>query len=458
MESYSFLPHNDKVSWEIKKNLLDKSPNNFIDLNSIFFNNSCHFFERIDKYYKKEGEEFIKIYDNLRKLALNLENILPTQIQLLKSKTRGKKELTRKEVALIFFLSFFNLIDVTQEKFHDTNNFHVCQLLFLGYDNTFEFARSFLNYLTIIGKWLSNNNPILEEKISYIRNSKPFNENIFKAKKNLCEIELIQKGSLFDRNDSYGVDFANMYIGGGVLEGGNVQEEILFAVHPEAIVSMFFMEVMDNNDAIRMNNVIKYSNYSGYGSAFKYEGSSFNVSEENTIRRIKFIAIDASIEYMGKYGIIDQENIKRDIHKAYVGFNLINFEKEILQGKDKIEEKDKIKEKDKIEEKGKIIATGNWGCGAFRGDFELKFLQQWIAASFAEVKKLYYYTFESKKMENVIKSLDSIKKKYIYANELYNDLFNKNLSNDEVLEILLNIDKQEENDDYMRILGIKKNK
>ena len=27
------------------------------------------------------------------------------------------------------------------------------------------------------------------------------------------------------------------------------------------------------------------------------------------------------------------------------------------------------------------IATGNWGCGAFGGDVELKSLLQWIAAS-----------------------------------------------------------------------------
>ena len=103
-----------------------------------------------------------------------------------------------------------------------------------------------------------------------------------------------------------------------------------------------------------------------------------------------------------------------------------------------------------------ILATGNWGCGAFRGDFELKFLQQWVAASFAGIKKLYYYTFESKKMEFAIKSLDLIIKRYIYANELYDDLLNRNLSNDEVLAILLNIEKEDNNDEYLRILGVKK--
>eukprot|EP00249_Psilotum_nudum_P021508 c28133_g2_i1 orf=224-2122(+) len=39
------------------------------------------------------------------------------------------------------------------------------------------------------------------------------------------------------------------------------------------------------------------------------------------------------------------------------------------------------------------IATGNWGCGAFGGDFELKSLLQWIAASQAGRPFVHYYTF-----------------------------------------------------------------
>ena len=39
------------------------------------------------------------------------------------------------------------------------------------------------------------------------------------------------------------------------------------------------------------------------------------------------------------------------------------------------------------------IATGNWGCGVFRGDFELKFLLQWIACSLTNDKDLIYFSF-----------------------------------------------------------------
>ena len=466
----SYLPHKYKNIWRKQKEVFLHNPKEFSDLNIIFFNGRCKFFPMIEKLHKKEGEEFLKVYNNLKNLALDLENILPPEIPLLKKGTTGKKEFTRKEVALIFLLSFFDIIDVSQEKNRQTNNFRVYQLLRSSYSSSFEFARCFLNYLTIIGKWLSENNPILEEKISYIRDTKPFNEEIFKKETKLCEIEIHEKGSLFDRDDSYGVDFANMYIGGGALEGGCVQEEILFAVQPEAVISMFFMEVMDSDDAIRINNTIEYSKYTGYGYDFKFKESAIKMDDSKSIKKSKFIAIDASCEYSQKYNLINKDIIIRDIHKAYVGFNLINFEKEqenVEKTKEKTEKADKTEEKEKNEDNAdkqdlaikseKKIATGNWGCGAFGGDHELKFLQQWVAASFVGIDKLYYYTFESKKMKFVIKELDKIKEKYSSANKLYLDLITKQLCEGEVIEILLE-EKNEynDNDDYLSILGIKK--
>ena len=125
-----------------------------------------------------------------------------------------------------------------------------------------------------MGKWLGENNKLLEENVTYIRENKEFNIKDFSHLEKLCDIEIIEKGSLFDSDASFCVDFANKYIGGGVLSGGCVQEEILFVVEPEAIVSIFFMEKMEDNDAIRIDNLIQFSNYSGYGRSFKYEESA----------------------------------------------------------------------------------------------------------------------------------------------------------------------------------------
>ena len=46
------------------------------------------------------------------------------------------------------------------------------------------------------------------------------------------------------------LDFANMYIGGGELGHGLVQEEIRFLLCPELIVSRLFTEVLDANECL----------------------------------------------------------------------------------------------------------------------------------------------------------------------------------------------------------------
>ncbi|KAJ6420379.1 hypothetical protein OIU84_027843 [Salix udensis] len=47
------------------------------------------------------------------------------------------------------------------------------------------------------------------------------------------------------------------------------------------------------------------------------------------------------------------------------------------------------------------IATGNWGCGAFGGDPELKSMIQWLAASQAGRPSVLYYTFGIKSLQNL---------------------------------------------------------
>ncbi|KAJ6370607.1 hypothetical protein OIU76_028818 [Salix suchowensis] len=47
------------------------------------------------------------------------------------------------------------------------------------------------------------------------------------------------------------------------------------------------------------------------------------------------------------------------------------------------------------------IATGNWGCGAFGGDPELKSMIQWLAASQAGRPSILYYTFGIKSLQNL---------------------------------------------------------
>lgn len=52
------------------------------------------------------------------------------------------------------------------------------------------------------------------------------------------------------------VDFANKYMGGGVLGMGAVQEELRFLICPEMIVTRLFTECLEKNESLIMKGEI----------------------------------------------------------------------------------------------------------------------------------------------------------------------------------------------------------
>ncbi|KAJ3064083.1 hypothetical protein HDU98_000174 [Podochytrium sp. JEL0797] len=67
-------------------------------------------------------------------------------------------------------------------------------------------------------------------------------------------------------------DFANEFIGGGVLGQGAVQEEILFLIYPEMLVSLLFCERMADNEVVFLVGVERFCEYTGYASTFAISG------------------------------------------------------------------------------------------------------------------------------------------------------------------------------------------
>lgn len=58
---------------------------------------------------------------------------------------------------------------------------------------------------------------------------------------------LIGKESIEQFPHTLKVDFANKFIGGGALDYGNAQEEIMFLCHPEMFISMLLCEKVKEN-------------------------------------------------------------------------------------------------------------------------------------------------------------------------------------------------------------------
>ena len=104
------LPHSNFPLYESIKAKFTITPKKITDLNEIFFINQRPFFNYIDsEQYKK----FLKYYKYLQKLVFEIDSILPKQLPYLKTCKKNKKiSLTRRAVALLFLLSFFNLINI----------------------------------------------------------------------------------------------------------------------------------------------------------------------------------------------------------------------------------------------------------------------------------------------------------------------------------------------------------
>eukprot|EP01084_Bolivina_argentea_P206363 352360_1 len=173
-------------------------------------------------------------------------------------------------------------------------------------------------------------------------------------------------------------DFANMQIGGGVLDGGRVQEEIRFTVNSECVIAKLLCpDEMRNNEAIIILGSQQFCNYKGYGYTFKFDG--YRKSDGIPIVNNRLATCIVGIDAIHFYGPQEQCNIEmliRELAKSYIGFSLADED---------------------IGYKMEVVSTGNWGCGIFMGDPMVKAMIQWISVTLSG-RSVSYYTFKDKRV------------------------------------------------------------
>ncbi|KAA8532188.1 hypothetical protein F0562_006670 [Nyssa sinensis] len=370
-----------------------------------------------------------------------------TGLRLLESQERGIVVLSQELIGALLACSFFCLFPITNRgaKHLPTINFdHLFASLYDIYNEKQENKiKCIIHYFERICSCMPPGVVSFERKVLPLERN-PLRVSYLKANTwsksiiSLCRFEVYRSGLIEDQpNEALEVDFANKYIGGGALHRGCVQEEIRFMINPELIAGMLFLPSMADNEAVEIVGTERFSNYTGYGSSFRFAGDYVDKREVDYMgrRKTRIIVIDAICSPGNRqYGL--ECLLRREINKAFCGFfdqskcqqylrlfqddgfcsaqpvqdvkdssemsrnNLLFNEaptthfatnEGILD--DQLIRNFKEKSSQCLDQDEIGIATGNWGCGAFGGDPELKAIIQWLAASQALRPFISYYTF-----------------------------------------------------------------
>jgi poly(ADP-ribose) glycohydrolase len=322
----------------------------------------------------------LRILATIQKLALRLPELFPEgSIPRLSKNVSMKLEFTRTQTASLLANMFFGTMNKMSWSPYWVNFSDV----WYKAPSDATLPNPVKTYLTVLFHYfemISHNDTIdLTEKVTFERYAMEL--DIIDVP--LTQVNLLATGKIGDQTEVE-VDFANKDIGFGKT---GTQEEILFGMSPEMCIAMLFSETMQDNESIMISGALRVGKYRGYGNALEFDGV---VTEQPAWRRV--IAIDAvELEDTEEKELILAQlgtAFDRDLLKATCGFT--------LSMRDLSETT--------------MLGTGHWGCGAFGGNKEIKFLQQWIAASMARVPVVNYYTFGDHEFEEKAKVMVTLEK------------------------------------------------
>ncbi|KAM5548321.1 hypothetical protein ABKV19_002332 [Rosa sericea] len=306
----------------------------------------------------------------------NADNGLNTALRLLDSQQPGLVFLSQELISALLGCSLFCLFPVIDRsaKHLPTINFdHLFDALYDSYNQKQESKIwCIIHYFEKITSRMPTGFVSFERKVlpveqTPLRISYPKAEFWSNSVIPLCRFEVHRSGLIEDQSSgALEVDFANKYIGGGALHRGCVQ-------------------------------------WCRYASSFRFSGDYVDERDADSLgrRKTRIIAIDALCSPgMKQY---KQELLLRETNKAFCGFLHLSKYQEysrLVQENERLNrDSAMIQSLDYVDDIG--IATGNWGCGAFGGDPEVKAIVQWLAASQARRPFISYYTFGMKALENL---------------------------------------------------------
>lgn len=247
---------------------------------------------------------FEQILPFIQGMILELPNLFPSATLPLSLRQKQQTiDLTRKQIACLLACSLFSLFE-NQPWRENQFNYPNFDLLFDHFTKspvTLEKTKCILYYFQrmherVLAKNEGTKGFRPDDIVRFHRRvlSKTLKEFEMELenvdeKTSLSSIQVFPNGTIEDDTftnskqvPSLQADFANKFIGGGVLRAGNVQEEIHFSVHTECLVSLLFCQVMDDNEAIYIVGAERFVETNGYARSFQVSGP-FDAQSKTTV-------------------------------------------------------------------------------------------------------------------------------------------------------------------------------
>lgn len=326
---------------------------------------------------------FQSLFPKMAELALNLPHYVKKPIPLLQTGHPATITLSQMQIACLlanaFFCTFPHRNTTTSNaEYQNYPSINFFTLFGNPSPRVREKLRAIMHYFKQVTDGSTRPTGLVTFERRVLTDMNPSHWK--RCKETMHKLHVTSQGTIETEGEGMlQVDFASRWIGGGVLSAGLVQEEILFLINPELIVSRLFTEKLADNECLIITGVQQFSRYTGYSDRFEWAGHhDDSVERDHWARRQRqILAIDA-LHYKERRSQYNMRAVTRELNKAYCGFRGSEDEPD--------------------------IATGKWGCGAFNGDAQLKAVIQLMAAARAR-RGLAYFTFEDENLREGLQEL-----------------------------------------------------
>jgi len=372
---------------------------------------------------------FDEILPKIQKACLEMPDLFKEtqqKINILPQRENSELKLTGKQIRCLLCHAFFNTLNsfLAQNPNHDPKqsrfgNITFYQLYGRPHQESIERLKClFYYFMTVFTEEPKEEVIFLRRVLNEFPDWKN-DETLITREVNVSDLTKIEDSDAFLH-----VDFANKNLQIHNNIPSCTQEEVLFSIRPALYITLLISETLKKNEAIFMLGCKRYCNYTGYLHTFKFAGPYEGINDEKKTSGL--IAIDSVVNWGNLQ--FEPKYVDRDLNKAFLGFcGIEKVIEEYVKGKE-------------ISLDLKKISTGNWGCGAFGGDYVLKFVQQIMVANKID-RNLDYSTFGDKEKCMILREMDKkIKEKKLRIKDLYEIL----------MDFVKELKKCENLEDYLR--------